>query len=286
MLQKSLYQSVVSAILVSTLTASCMLAPGKDVRDFINNNRHTTIEKGAVISTLHNAELTNIKRLTNPAPVVAIYSFPDLTGQRKSNSTFALFSTAVTMDPASLLLRAVKHAGEGKFFKVVERAGLDHLTKERQLIRSTRNSLDEKEPVLPLLFAGLIFTGGVIGYDTNLKTGGIGARYLGIGAQKQYREDTVSISIRVVSVSSGEVLMETLVTKTILSVGVSQDVFRFIELGTELVEVENGVTKNESVTIALQKALETGVLEIIYEGEKRGYWDTVLIGEENEISGS
>ena len=148
------------------------------------------------------------------------------------------------------------------------------------------NSLDEKEPVLPLLFAGLIFTGGVIGYDTNLKTGGIGARYLGIGAQKQYREDTVSISIRVVSVSSGEVLMETLVTKTILSVGVSQDVFRFIELGTELVEVENGVTKNESVTIALQKALETGVLEIIYEGEKRGYWETVLIGEENEISGS
>ena len=136
------------------------------------------------------------------------------------------------------------------------------------------------------MFAGLIFTGGVIGYDTNLKTGGIGARYLGIGAQKQYREDTVSISIRVVSVSSGEVLMETLVTKTILSVGVSQDVFRFIELGTELVEVENGVTKNESVTIALQKALETGVLEIIYEGEKRGYWETVLIGEENEISGS
>ena len=263
-----------------------MLTPGKDVRDFINNNRHTTVEKGAIINTLHNPTLTNIRRTSDPAPVVAIYSFPDLTGQRKSNSTFALFSTAVTMDPASLLIRAFKHAGGGKFFRVVERGGLDHLTKERQLIRSTRNSLNETEPVLPLLFAGLIFTGGVIGYDTNLKTGGIGARYLGIGAQKQYREDTVSISIRVVSVSSGEVLMETLVTKTILSVGVSQDVFRFIELGTELVEVENGVTKNESVTIALQKALETGVLEIIYEGEKRGYWETVLIGEENEISGS
>ena len=49
-----------------------MLTPGKDVRDFINNNRHTTVEKGAVISTLHNADLTNIKRLSNPAPVVAI----------------------------------------------------------------------------------------------------------------------------------------------------------------------------------------------------------------------
>ena len=139
--------------------------------------------------------------------------------------------------------------------------------------------MNEKEQVLPLLFAGLLIEGGVIGYDTNLRSGGIGARYLGIGAQKQYREDTVSVSIRTISVSSGEVLMEVLVTKTILSVGVSQDVFRFIELGTELVEVENGATKNESVTIALQKALETGVLETIYEGEKKGYWETAPAGE-------
>ena len=125
----------------------------------------------------------------------------------------------------------------------------------------------------------MVIEGGVIGYDTNLRSGGIGARYLGIGSQKQYREDTVSVSIRTVSVSSGEVLMEVLVTKTILSVGVSQDVFRFIELGTELIEVENGATKNESVTIALQKAIETGVLEIIYEGEKKGYWETAPDGE-------
>ena len=263
-----------------------MLTPGKDVRDFINNNRHTTVESAAQIRELHNEELTNIRRASQPAPIIAVYDFPDLTGQRKSNSTYALFSSAVTMDPAALLIRSFKHAGDGTFFRIVERKGLDHLTKERQLIRSTRNSLNEKTEVLPLLFAGLLIEGGVIGYDTNLRTGGIGARYLGVGAQKQYREDTVTISLRSVSVSSGEVLMEILVTKTILSVGVSQDVFRFIELGTELVEVENGVTKNESVTIALQKALETGVLEFIYEGEKKGYWETVPMGNANEISDS
>lgn len=256
-----------------------MLTPGKDVREFINNNRHTTIESAAQIRDLHNKELIDIKRVSTPAPVIAIYKFPDLTGQRKSNSTFALFSTAVTMDPASLLIRAFKHAGNGEFFRVVERAGLDHLTKERQLIRSTRQSLNEKEQVLPLLFAGLLVEGGVIGYDTNLRSGGIGARYLGVGAQKQYREDTVTISLRAVSVSSGEVLIEILTTKTILSVGVNQDIFRFIELGTELVEVENGVTKNESVTIALQKALETGVLEFIKAGESKGYWKTESDGE-------
>ena len=151
-----------------------MMAPAKDVRDFINNNRHRTVENVAEVRELHNEELRAITRVSTPAPVIAIYSFPDLTGQRKSNSTFALFSTAVTMDPASLLIRAFKHAGNEKFFRVAERGGLDHLTKERQLIRSTRNSLNEKEQVLPLLFAGLLIEGGVIGYETNLRSGCVG----------------------------------------------------------------------------------------------------------------
>jgi len=53
-------------------------------------------------------------------------------------------------------------------------------------------------------------------------------------------------------VSTGEVLMETLVSKNILSTSISQDIFRFIEMGTELVEIEGGVAENESVSIALQ----------------------------------
>ena len=53
---------------------------------------------------------------------------------------------------------------------------------------------------------------------------------------------------------------------------ISQDIFRFIETGTELVEIEGGVSENESVSIALQKAIETGVLNIIKTGIERGYW--------------
>ena len=122
----------------------------------------------------------------------------------------------------------------------------------------------------PLLFAGLIIEGGVISYESNNKSGGLGARYLGIGTSKQYREDTVTISLRLVSVSTGEVLIETLVSKNIISTSISQDIFRFIEAGTELVEVEGGIAKNESVSIALQKAIETGILNIIYIGIERG----------------
>ena len=225
------------------------------------------------ILELQSEELKNLPPAT-VMPTIAIYpnSFKDLTGQRRSNSSFALFSTAITQAPEAFLIRALKHTADGKFFRVVERVGLDDLTKERQLIRSTRKEFKEDNKMKPLLFAGLLVQGGVISYEANLRSGGAGARYLGIGNSKQYREDTVTISLRLVSVSTGEVLMETLVSKSIISTSVSQDVFRFIETGTELVEIEGGIAENESVSIALQKAIETGVLNIINIGIERGYW--------------
>ena len=195
------------------------------------------------IKDLQSIELKNVA-IPKVSPVVAVYptSFTDQTGQRKSNSEFALFSTAITQQPNALLIRALKHAGNSKFFRVVERVGLDNLTKERQLIRSAReqtSSEEEKKKALrPLLFAGILIEGAVISYEANLESGGIGARYLGIGSSVQYREDNVTVSLRMVSVATGEVLLEVLSEKTIFSYGKSEDVFRFIEANTELVEIE------------------------------------------------
>ena len=100
----------------------------------------------------------------------------------------------------------------------------------------------------------------------------MGARYLGIGSSKEYREDLITISLRLVSVSTGEVLIEVLVNKSIISVGLSQDLFRFISNGTKLVEIEGGAAENESTSIALQQAIEEGVLEIIKIGISKRYW--------------
>ena len=229
------------------------------------------------ISELQSKELANvIKPIVKP--VVAVYptAFTDQTGQRKSNSEFALFSTAITQQPSSLLIRALKHASNGEFFTVVERVGLDNLTKERQLIRSAREQTlsdeEKKKALRPLLFAGVLIEGAVISYETNLNTGGLGARYLGIGKSVQYREDSVSITLRMVSVATGEILIEVMTDKTIFSYGKSEDVFRFIEMGTELVEIEMGNSRNESTTIALSKAIESAVLEIINVGYDRSFW--------------
>ena len=239
------------------------------------------------IQNLQSVELKNVE-IQKVSPVVAVYptAFTDQTGQRKSNSEFALFSTAITQQPNALLIRALKHAGNGKFFRVVERVGLDNLTKERQLIRSAREQFAEEEEkkkqLAPLLFAGILIEGAVISYEANLESGGVGARYLGIGNSVQYREDNITVSLRMVSVATGEVLLEVLSQKTIFSYGKSEDVFRFIEAGTELVEIELGNARNESSTIALMKAIEGGVLEIVKEGYERGYWNRQELTKEVE----
>ena len=126
----------------------------------------------------------------------------------------------------------------------------------------------------------MIIAGGIVGYDTSIDTGGAGARYLGIGTSREFSRDTVTINIRLVSVATGEVLLDVISTKTILSTAYGGDVFKFIEQGTELVQIEAGVTQNESVSIATQRAIEAGVLELIRRGNSKGFW--IINGEKNE----
>lgn len=246
----------------------CVTNPDGDYKDLTTIIRKAECFSGDAV--LEKPVTKEIQELPLPArtPVVAIYKFEDLTGQRKSRDGIADFSSAMTQAPEAYLIRALKTSG---FFKVVERKGLDHLTKERQLIRSTRERFDEKDKQLPLLYAGIIIEGGIVDYNTNVLTGGAGARYLGIGTSKQYREDTVVVSMRLVSVSTGEILLDILTSKAILSVGVSNDYFRFTT-ANDLVEVESGNSMNEPKFIALQAAIETSVVELVRSGQEKGYW--------------
>ncbi len=211
-------------------------------------------------------------------PVVAVYSFKDLTGQRKSVDNIASFSTAVTQGGTEMLIDALKTAGGGTWFRVAERQGIDNLVRERQIIRSGRQDMAKSQgntakELGPLLFAGIIIEGGIIGYDTNTETGGRGARTLGIGYSRMYRKDVVTVAIRAVSVLTGEVLLNVQSKKSVLSYGSSGDVFRFYEQGTQLIEYEDGVGNNESVTYAVRAAIEAGVLELIYQGHDRKFWN-------------
>lgn len=210
-----------------------------------------------------------------PQPVaIAVYGFSDQTGQMKPADNTQSLSRAVTQGGTSVLIKALRDAGNGNWFTVVERERLDNLLKERQIIREMRQRyLGEKETppsVLPsLLFAGILLEGGIIGYDTNVSTGGAGARMLAIGSSTQYRTNTVTVYLRAVSVKSGEVLANVVTSKSVASVALDTNVFKFVRFD-ELLEFEAGVTSNEPTQVALQAAIEKAVYALIMEGAEPG----------------
>ena len=234
-----------------------------------------------------NTEFHNISAPSTGKLVAAVYGFTDKTGQRKPSDKMANISTAVTQGAEVWLIKALQEVGDGKWFQVVERVGLDNLTKERQIIRQARQSVGDERQLKPMMFAGVIIEGGIIGYDSNVLTGGAGARYLGVGPSTQYRKDVVTVTMRMTSTQTGEVLLSVSTTKTIISTGSSMTFFRFFDMGTTSVEIEAGHTINEPVNYAVRVAIEQAVVELIKAGEKRELWkydvpDTIKITEEQQ----
>jgi curli production assembly/transport component CsgG len=210
-----------------------------------------------------------------PQPIpVAVYAFNDQTGQLKPSESGVSYSRAITQGGTSILVAALRAAGNGNWFNVIERERLDNLLRERQIIREMRRQyLNEQETpadVLPsLLFAGVIFEGGIISFDSNTQSGGVGARFLGIGGSTQYRTNTATVYLRAVSVKTGEVLADVVTQKSVSSVAVSNGIFKFVKFD-ELLEFESGVAANEPTQIAVQAAVEKAVYALILEGAKPG----------------
>jgi curli production assembly/transport component CsgG len=212
----------------------------------------------------------------NPVKItVAVYKFPDVTGQRKATG----LSTAVSQGADVWVIQALMAVSGGDWFTVVERASLDNVVKERQLIRSTRELYDDANAVdslSPMLFAGLILEGGIVGYDTNTTSGGAGMRYFGLGVGEEYRTDQVTVSLRLVGVQTGEILLTVQVSKTIASTSNGADVFKFLDLGTRALEIESGNATNEPVNYAIRTAIEYAVLQMVHEGKELGLWEWEL----------
>jgi curli production assembly/transport component CsgG len=208
--------------------------------------------------------------------VVAVYNYADQTGQFKPSETAQTLSRAVTQGATSVLIKALQDVGNGSWFTVVEREKIDNLLKERRIITQMRMAyLGEKQlnpqALPPLLFAGIIFEGGIIGFDSNIQTGGIGARLLGIGGDLKYRLDTITIYLRAVSTKTGQVVASVTTHKTIASVGLQGGVFKFIALD-KILEGEAGFTKNEPDQLAVQQAIEKAVYSIVVEGSETNVW--------------
>ena len=101
--------------LLIALLSSCGVIPTERLKNF-------EIQKYPNVNSIINKELLEVPETVEKL-VVAVYptGFTDQTGQRRSNSTYASFSSAITQAPYNLLIRALNEAGMGKTFTVVER---------------------------------------------------------------------------------------------------------------------------------------------------------------------
>ena len=242
---------------------------------FVLSGCTTLASQSPTVSEVAYKPLVEVPEPDQGKIVLAVYQFGDLTGQQKPNTNFGEMSKAITQGSVNLLIKALKDAGDGKWFRVVERDSLQSLLQERKLIRTTRQMTqgENAQPLGPMLYAGAYITGGIVGYDSNTLSGGYGHRFLGIGYSAQYRHDTVTVMLRLINVVSGEVELAIMAEKTILSVSAGKDKFKYLDLDTQLLEVEFGGAMNEPVTYAVRKVIEASVVELINAGEVKGLWN-------------
>jgi len=207
---------------------------------------------------------------------VAVYNFTDQSGKFEKVENGQTLSRAITQGGTSILVKALQDAGDRKWFTVVERESLKDLLNERQIITEMRarylGELNPNPQALPaLLFAGVLLEGGIISYDTNTLTSGAGASILGVGVDGKYKQDTVTVYLRAVSVKTGEVLTTVTTSKTITSAAVNANVFAYVA-SDKILSAELGYTTNEPSQIALRQAIEKAVYALIMEGADLKLW--------------
>lgn len=260
-------KNIVRALLLSSvaaLLAGCMAGQGG--RDLLEQPPVLTPASPTAL------DLENLPRPKRKLDI-AVYQFPDLTGKNEPNDNVAVFSRAVTQGGSGFVVDALQRAGHGRWFTVDERGGLNDLLQERQLVKATRAEFegDNARPLPPVRFAGLLLEGGIIAFDGNVTTGGAGANYLNIGANVNYRRDTVTVAMRVVSVQTGAVLTSVTTTKTVYSVGLQANVYQFVSVN-KLLQAEAGVTKTEPTQLAVRQAIDLAVYATIVQGAQKKIW--------------
>lgn len=228
------------------------------------------LEGAPATLTPRSATYQDLVSLPPPAGKIyaSVYDFRDMTGQYKP-APASTFSTAVTQGAAAMLTGALADSG---WFIPLERVGLQNLLTERRIIRAEFERFGQPDTLPSLRAASVMLEGGIIAYESNVRTGGAGAEYFGIGASGQYQVDQVTVNLRAIEISSGEVLANVTTTKTIYSKELRAGVYRFIDF-SRLLEAEAGITTNEPVQLAVMSAIESSVIHLIARGVTTNLWN-------------
>ena len=247
---------IVAILLVSVMGCSAIRAPADNAR---------------IITASKTPSITKTRRalLSLPPPqtpiVAAVYKLRDQSGQYKPSPSNS-FSTAVTQGITAILSKAMLDSG---WFVLVERESLQNLLTERKIIRANEKDGSKKLQTLPP--AQIIIEGGVVAYDSNVRTGGAGARFLGLGGSTKYREDQVTVNLRAVNVVNGRIVQSVYSVKKIYSRQHDTGVFSYVSVD-KLLELEAGYSYNEPAQFCVMDAIESALIHLIASGIQDGTW--------------
>ena len=248
------------ALLTLTISGCASITPQGDFQQPFDRATPTA-------STDTFEELINLPRPVGAIPA-AIYQFRDQTGQYKPDPSNNL-STAVTQGAESILVKALLDSG---WFVPLERSGLQNILTERKIIQTANLEQSGKQSVLPAMSAArVVFEGSIVSYDSNTRTGGSGLRFLGVGGSHTYREDRVTVNLRVINTENGTILHSVNSTKTIFSRQLSSGIFSFVD-EDKILEAEAGYSYNEPSHVAVVEAIESALINIIADGIIRNTW--------------
>lgn len=249
----------------------CLLVSGFYLAGCAPSTLPNSVERAPTLAS-HTSTYKDLTSLPAPAGKItaSVYAFRDQTGQYKT-SPASIYSTAVTQGGGAFLSEALKDSG---WFIPLEREGLQNLLTERKVVRAAlaKPNMPNNSVELPsLLAAKVLIEGGIVAYESNIRTGGSGAKYLGVGASEQYRVDQVTVNLRAINVSTGQILHSISTSKTVLSKQLQTGIFRFVSY-QKLLELEAGYTENEPAQMAVRSAIESAVIHMIADGIEANTW--------------
>ena len=221
------------------------------------------------------SEFSELSDLTKPISdplIVGVYSFTDQTGQRAvlSRNTSEM-SSAIPQGLNAILVQELKLAGEGDWYRVVERETFSDVLNERRIVAAALGA--EAEQKLPnLLLPGIILTGGAVSYDRKIHEKFSGFGISSVNGNTQVQSDQVGVVLRAVSVQTGEVIESVYASKEVLSQVSSLSGLRVFNTSTLAFEVGNAI--NEPVSLAVRQAIASAIIELTRRGIKRGWWST------------
>jgi curli production assembly/transport component CsgG len=257
------FLQITALILLSAVLTGCGITQKKIEPPLRGNKVEFAIMK----------ELDKFRSKINKDLRITVGNFSDKTGQFK-DSLRSQYSKAVTQGGIDLLYHMLYTALGPRILVEREEANWRRMAEEYRYSlgkKGMRTGLITKGgPDGGVIGAQYMVTGAVVYYHVDLYTGGGGFNISGYGAHFKVSTASVAVELRLVNMSTSEVVWSTLIESWVTGTQVGADLYTFVTASgnEELIAAEAGFAYQLPADYALQINLSNAVVDMIKENKK------------------